>query len=39
MESLLIVPIIESLDLEYCKNKPVVIKGCSETSQETLTLN
>ena len=30
MESVLIVPIIESLDLEYCKDKPVVIKGCSE---------
>ncbi|MFL2621911.1 MAG: DUF2480 family protein [Flavobacteriaceae bacterium] len=30
MESVLIIPIIESLDLEYCKDKPVVIKGCSD---------
>ena len=30
MESMLLSPIIESLDLKYCKDKPVVIKGCSE---------
>jgi hypothetical protein len=30
MESVLIIPIIESLDLEYCKDKAVVIIGCSE---------
>ena len=30
MESVLIIPIIESLDLGYCKNKSVIIKGCSD---------
>ena len=30
MESVLIIPIIESLDLGYCKDKSVVIKGCSD---------
>lgn len=30
MESMLLSPIIESLDLKYCKDKPVIIKGCSE---------
>ena len=40
MESVLIIPIIESLDLGYCKDKSVIIKGCSDKrSQETLTLN
>lgn len=30
MESVLIIPIIESLDLGYCKDKSVIIKGCSD---------